>query len=154
MILSYSVGEIKEMQVDEENNVGNAVEEIKTGRDLDALVAERVMGWKRLPDYNYWMTFNDGSFQLHTLLSKWNPSTDISFAMQVVEKMRFDGYHTTITVFMRLALCRISDWNDAVAEGEADFSVPEAICRAAIKATECLSISNDTQPGQASQTKE
>lgn len=60
---------------------------VKTGRDLDAEVAERVMGWARQPDYNYWMTFLAGSFQLRALIATWKPSESVDTAMQVEDRI-------------------------------------------------------------------
>lgn len=59
-----------------------AVEKMAPGREMDCLVAERVMGWRvqyspyRFPDGEY---EDAGDFQ---------PSTDIAAAWEVVEKMR------------------------------------------------------------------
>ena len=52
---------------------------MKPGRELDALVVEKVMGWK-------WLSGNP-----------WAPSTDIAAAWEVLEKMRERGY--TVEVF-------------------------------------------------------
>jgi len=66
----------------------------KSGRDLDALVAERVMGWVCPDQYNYWMTIHPGgTFDLHQLKATWSPSTDIAAAMLIIDKLRADGWH-------------------------------------------------------------
>lgn len=68
---------------------------MKAGRELDALVAEWVMGW----EVN-WVdpAFRDGIPHYYdkgnrTLLlhDQWNPSLDISDAWQVVEKLSREG---------------------------------------------------------------
>lgn len=57
-------------------------------RELDALVAVEVMGWQRQDGYNYWMTFPaGGTFELHGLIATWSPSTDISAAMEVEDRI-------------------------------------------------------------------
>lgn len=85
-----------------------AIDELLAGRELDALIAEKVMGWKRIPvppDAN-------GHFAGEALMQtdpppnfRWNPlgkipfdtwvphfSTDIAAAWQVVEKLVAEGY--------------------------------------------------------------
>lgn len=107
-----------------------------SGRELDIAVAERVMGWQRQPDYNYWMSFPAGeSFKLHKLIATWRPCESIEAAMDVVNRMKDLGYM----------------WNAQTPHGtgwevqcyqptsrgrgeEVKGLLPEAICRAALKA--------------------
>jgi hypothetical protein len=61
------------------------------GRELDALVAEKVMGWK--PHFRntafYVKAEDEGKVMDHhcMLISEWHPSTDIAAAWRVVEHM-------------------------------------------------------------------
>lgn len=119
-----------------------------SGRDLDAAVAERVMGWQRQPDYNYWMSFPAGeSFSLHALIATWSPSESIEAAMQVVEKMWQLGWSIEMAnggKLGTLATARIVSWYVRFVEDENDLNnwsaeaetLPEAICRAALRAVE------------------
>ncbi len=59
-----------------------------TDRELDTLIAEKVMEWQRQDGYNYWMTFPaGGTFELHGLIATWSPSTNISDAMEVEDRI-------------------------------------------------------------------
>lgn len=80
------------------------VDKLKPGPELDALVAEKVMGWKRIkklhgkPLADGWVGFHDGEWIRWTsnpesayedyTPSIFSPSTSIADAWQVVEKMR------------------------------------------------------------------
>ena len=61
------------------------VREMKPGKELDVLVAEKVMGWEYKHDGKKGLMawFGDGVFKGNC----FNPSTDISAAWKVVEKM-------------------------------------------------------------------
>ncbi len=71
-------------------------------RKIDALVAEKVMGWKREVQDRTIVGYRDGGGKFHIISGLqgvsncWNPSTDIAAAWEVVEKMRLMG----ITVFI------------------------------------------------------
>jgi len=77
------------------------------GRELDALVAEHVMGWAPIkvingrPIAEGWTGFYDGKWLVWTERPEpteegeshpWRPSTDIAAAWQVVEKMQQHGF--------------------------------------------------------------
>lgn len=73
---------------------------MEAGGELDALVAEKVMGWRWLHDGLGNMAWYEG---LHDTgwgdggdagrnRRAWAPATDIAAAWQVVEKMRSDGW--------------------------------------------------------------
>ena len=79
-----------------------AIEEL-TDRELDALVAERVMGcrlWdgcgpKSMPKYPFIYKNNTQSevwWSPQRMGERFAPSTDISAAWEVAEKMKADGY--------------------------------------------------------------
>jgi hypothetical protein len=103
------------------------------GRELDELVAEQVMGWQTSISWggSYWI---DG-FVVEREKVKWNPSTDIAAAWEVVEKMHDSGLkfmvrsHPISSFLKRVVFCtqdQSSSWEVERPE------VPEAICRAAL----------------------
>lgn len=74
---------------------------MSAGREMDALVAEYVMGWKHvnvigLTYGEFTIHPDNGVFIAHAtqyrVIVPWMPSTDIAAAWQVVEKMRTDGW--------------------------------------------------------------
>ena len=114
--------------------------EMEAGRELDALVAEKVMGWTR-DDRGAWVP--PGCRPLRNGYYTERPgcySTDIAAAWRVVEAMRVAGWYTKVedghdgppSENPRGWHCRVSrayDWF----EGWAD-TAPLAICRAALAA--------------------
>src|SRR4030042_3346242 len=68
------------------------------GREMDALIAEKVMGWKiSLIDLTYggrWENIETG--ELMGGIQYWNPSENISAAWEVVEKMKSEGWEILI----------------------------------------------------------
>jgi hypothetical protein len=120
------------------------------GPELDALVAERVMGWKRTnrrPCYpeawaNYpqeWFLTPDGSVENVTNLPRY--SADITVAWEVMEKLRglFDEdyfWHIATLRHGRVSAYFAEEYPPAtgkriVGRSEAD-TAPEAICKAAL----------------------
>jgi hypothetical protein len=111
------------------------------GKEMDALIGEKVMGWHLIPDeytdddegIKHWaqMWLDKDNKLMH---NKYSPSTDISFAWEVVEKIKEKG---------RLYLIVSDDigykaeilLNDPVpmAIAECD-TAPLAICRSALLA--------------------
>lgn len=114
-------------------------EELNPGRDLDALVAEKVMGWmtrgtgESISDPAEWVMPNG-------LRGREAPpfySTDISAAWQVVEKMNRDGW-----CFRVASASPDNNYyegyfvkGDKVSQVWLD-TAPHAICVAALKAVE------------------
>jgi len=115
------------------------------GRELDTLVAEKVMGSLRPTEPGLFCgePSDDGkwwweSYQGDTDISKWAPpeySTSISAAWEVVEKLLHIGLDFTIdsgrdrTTGEVFHSCRIDDINLTYAD-----TAPHAICLAALKA--------------------
>ena len=111
---------------------------LEAGRELDALVAEKVMGWRLLDppqadQPSYWATW---VMLPHREAAKdWSPSTNIAAAWEVVERLRANGYS-----WMQFTL--IADqWDLEMGQGGHDIgcdtlapTAPLAICRAALKA--------------------
>lgn len=124
-----------------------------TNREIDARIAEQVMGWKRV---SHPMKLGKGKFFEHPIrcieienpilpgnLVGYRPSFSIADAFTVVEKMRQEGWH-----------CQMQGWHpmwsvvfhhpgswlvDAFEDSGHSESLPLAICQAAlcaIKATE------------------
>ena len=99
---------------------------MKAGRELDALIAEKVMGWRlQAEPYTCW-NLPDGDQRIYTP----NFSTDIAAAWRVVEKMRSPDFR----------LNREGDWvccfGGTVAFcGDGDTAAL-AICRAALATLE------------------
>lgn len=112
-------------------------------RELDTLVAEKVMGFQRHKTEPYWVT-PSGDY-LHT----FKPSTDIAAAWSVVEKLNYSGDKYTRDFFLQKECIELSprrwQWfawfrKDSADQGieysaEAD-TAPLAICLAALKAVE------------------
>jgi hypothetical protein len=67
-------------------------------REIDAEVAEKVMGWKNRHEYyeHNITRFEDSNGKFYYIGDKagspWSPSTDIAAAFQVVEKMEDRGF--------------------------------------------------------------
>jgi len=123
-----------------------------TGRELDALIAEHVMQWKRVHSERdegddredvAWMlhkahgvlkgepyTWGDSNLHDRTF-AKWSPSTDIAAAMEVFEKLRDTGYSVILEPAINNQWCVTVDNFE-----EAAPTIPEAICRAATQAVE------------------
>ena len=113
--------------------------EHEAGRELDALVAERVMGWTRVvrARETLWQSPKAGTWPI--VASRLpHYSTDIAAAWQVVERMRADGW-----------VCEVFGSDTANAEGYSvtlwrpdtsgssvtqNATAPLAICRAALAA--------------------
>ena len=105
--------------------------------EIDALVAERVMGWRQ-DTYGFW---RDGPAGAESFVhQEWSPSTSIADAWEVVERMAELNF--------RVSLCQLTrdpHWlvrfEDAITEktcGEfwssSPVAAPLAICIAALRA--------------------
>jgi len=125
---------------------------MKPGRELDALVAEKAMGWK-LQCYESGVyatepgqyddaSKNDGWLWEGDEVSReayeFNPSTDISAAWEVVEKLNFLSFTVSRENCCGVR-CDVVCYNDVdmkdkvIVAGEA-LTAPHAICLAALKA--------------------
>lgn len=110
---------------------------LKPGRELDALVAEKVMGW------TYGHPCPEGMDCLHWVDEKgevrdYKPpqySTDISAAWEVFEK---NGYYGNVSYMGVEYVCTLwSKWDDeglGVDVTATGNTAPEAICKAALLA--------------------
>lgn len=123
------------------------IDALPAGRELDALVAERVMGWTNIstlsPQGRYfgarhfgWHETLRGSVPEHGRVALPSYSTDIAAGWEVVEKLVSLGWHFTITSLQgkwHAGLTKdIGDVRETAMGHES--TVPLAICRAALKA--------------------
>lgn len=112
-----------------------------SGRELDAAVAEGVMGWEFISPTrsgNRQYRNADGDMILvgeSALISTWKPSESIEAAMQVVEKMRerewFVEIANTPTGWFVNFIYDVNERIDCPAVAQL---LPEAICKAALTA--------------------
>ena len=129
------------------------MDQLEAGRELDALVAEKVMGWRiKGKDWvdehgryqgaveTYWVIADGGPSK------GWHPSTDIAAAWLVVEKL---GWQYVFRLGNRddkwwCVLSVEPDWqlSDNCAEAP---TAPLAICRAALAAQSRQNAPGSTQ---------
>ncbi len=120
---------------------------MKAGRELDALVAEKVMGWKVL---SHWDA--DGGIkhlvdhnQCEVRPAEFKPySTDISAAWEVVEKLQSEGFHACVHRYVQ----KNPHWGAQFDKEDLDVicgptqgaapTAPHAICLAALKTVGAL----------------
>ncbi len=121
--------------------------EMNPGRELDALIAKKVMGLdvqrnksgSKRGGYYYsigpvhWHDFS-GDMQLANPLP--NYSTDIAAAWEVVEKLRASGHGIVISMGTVSSLVTVQDpvGEELGQAYEEDGQMPAAICLAALKA--------------------
>lgn len=110
---------------------------MEVGRELDSAVAERVMGWQRQHNYNYWMTFPDGSFELHALIATWKPSTDLGTAMQVEDRIAELGLKHEYMRELTAIVAEVATQEDRLIEHfDWVHATAEQRCRAALATTQ------------------
>lgn len=108
------------------------IEQMAAGRETDALVAEKVMGWPL--HIKCFSCCEENPSHAHTGLRVPNYSTEIASAWEVVEKVFFDANRDWIIVPVHRSYVEIRTRlgsGTLVADGVA---APLAICRAALKA--------------------
>lgn len=115
-----------------------------SGQNLDAEVAEQVMGWyvEYHAEDEEWWTDEDGNRLRRQ--EEWSPSSDISNAREVREKLREQGWDLSIesrvAVVSEAKHASGPPWEASFihpdgkleARGRGD-TAPEAICRAALR---------------------
>jgi hypothetical protein len=102
---------------------------MEAGREMDALVAEKVMGYERVPDIKPY-GFGDAWLQHY--------STDIAAAWQVVGKLENNDFWWEASNVVPNSDPIVYEWKFVTVgrQGEAcEFTAPLAICRAALLAT-------------------
>lgn len=118
---------------------------MKPGRELDALVAEKVMNWSRitptgkesLVNYFGWYSWGKSKpeYQYIARIKAFNPSTNMNRAWDVIRELSKRGHKVEVTQTETHSFCTIFDSCYAIAEVEsASNKTPYAICLAALKA--------------------
>lgn len=124
-------------------------EEIKNmpaGREMRAMIAERIMGWKRArrkstgepnPDHDLWVTeiTHIATWPDRYAPHIWAPDRDIAAAWEVVEKMRDEFWGIDVTADDHYWGCEFwrFDGSHKRIHGAGE-KAPLAICRAALLA--------------------
>lgn len=121
------------------------------GRELDALVAEKVMGWSAVKNKNGYSEV-DYALMGGGLMSRdsgWSPSENLEHIWDVVDQMRKDGFsftcfqpssfrNTTIVSFIcPMGPCEKHGNPNSTHHGAYDVeaeTAPLAVCRAALMA--------------------
>jgi hypothetical protein len=124
---------------------------MEPGRELDALVAEKVMGYK----LHYPENYDQCTVDKGHIIDCFEPSTDISAAWEVVEKYFYVEVRKVNTK-LELGNGGIWCWRACVSKGDGYSSIatsetaPEAICKAALLA---VCIEDAIVPTEQSQPK-
>jgi SAM-dependent MidA family methyltransferase len=104
--------------------------EMKAGKELDALVIEKVMRWKNDGE---WLT-DITTFPGLRLVEDFKPSTDMTAAWEVLEEMQSEGIYLDIRTYADFYMVEVRKESghllDACAQG---LTAPYAICIAALK---------------------
>jgi len=109
------------------------------GRELDALVAEKVMGWKAENNKNCspntWFDSRYVTDEHHGYDQEWSPSRSISDAWEVVEKMNKDVGLFDIGFLGEAAREERYKWNAEFGESGDVYAAtaPLAICLTALQ---------------------
>lgn len=123
------------------------IDELEAGPELDALVAEKVMGWK-------WNIRNGVCYAEHDTFNApdcwpaFSPSTDIAAAWEVMEKLVSMDFDVDVAMSSKVAndyskrcYCHFqagddnAPWKENFKLAQAwALTAPLAICRAALKA--------------------
>jgi hypothetical protein len=111
---------------------------VEAGKQLDALIAEKVFGWRRVEgpkfdeDESYRAYPPRGKISLWFFTRNW--STDISLAWQIVEALTIRGFEVEIKNVDAIHLVG-RQWYVEIRGWEAwANTAPHAICLAALKA--------------------
>jgi hypothetical protein len=110
--------------------------------DLNAQVAEKVMGWVYVPSFiGNAVTMAPPSWSqgdnVYIETAKWNPSTSIADAWLVVEEMRRRGWQVDVVTDDPGWSCWLHRLGGKLGKPQHYVSAdtaPEAICRAALEA--------------------
>ena len=75
------------------------IDEMQAGRELDAMVAEKVMGWKVISFHHCWeMPSGELRTREQTPYKKFSPSADIEAAWEVAECIYQKGAQFSIKI--------------------------------------------------------
>jgi len=117
--------------------IANDINNMEPGRELDAMVAEKVMGWRkgkvqRMPggiEFDTWHFEKDGRPWTHY---DWDPSTNLLRAWEVVEKMKIAVIPQEQAPAELMYLARYERFPTANDIEVFAATAPEAICKAAL----------------------
>jgi hypothetical protein len=109
------------------------IEEMAIGKGLDTLVAEKVMGWE--VHEGYCVTKNGLRTWEETSYKGFSPSTDISAAWEVIDKMKFNGGNSFVVLSTEKWVSAEVTLPDGSKVEATALNAPEAICKAALMAT-------------------
>lgn len=124
----------------------NDIDKLEAGAELDALVAQLIMGWR-------WPGYTTANYPMPKAKLEWSPSTDIAAAWQVVEKLKphtwnigeFEYFECSILLEAVPPVPEAENPEDSAArmfanprfryhQGRSPTNAALAICRAALKA--------------------
>lgn len=116
------------------------IDKLEAGRELDALIAEKVMGWTpHCQNPAHYVEVANSTSEMSVIqevVAYWRPSTDIAAAWQVVEKLRAAGWFYSLSDAVEIPEYIVMFYQPDSPDAQAmDESAPLAICRAALKAT-------------------
>jgi len=121
--------------------------EMQAGREIDALIAEKVMGWKVHARNTAWWVKAEEENESTTNIMGWtcgndrfSPSTDIAAAWEVREHMKKSGFYGLIkdcgksytSLFVKTMVDEEGE-HEQIGHSLAE-TAPLVICRAALKA--------------------
>jgi hypothetical protein len=107
---------------------------MKPGRELDELMAEKVMGWKR--DFQCWKDQNGRIRTIEsTSFGSFQPSTDISAAWEVANKFDFFYLFRNPHIYDGEWECKLVAEDSSRKYYALGKTAPEAICKAALLTT-------------------
>lgn len=111
--------------------------QVGAGRELDAMIAERIMGWRWHEVLAVWSPYPYSTLAETRSASEWCPSTDIAVAWEVLEVMHGRGFGIEVFRYGKSEGLEVLWFVDI---GGADTvsaeTAPLAICRAALAALE------------------
>lgn len=109
---------------------------MQPGKELDKLIAEKVMGWSDLYGDGSYLVPAQGDKEQYMLREGFNPSTNIEDAWKVVEKLDLLGGDRRL--IKRRGVYEITDisqqghgYRECIGSGK---TAPHAICLAALRA--------------------
>ena len=120
------------------------IDTMPAGREMDALVAEKVMGWEFAPELtkatgsDCWMEWNEDKSD-YRVRGCWIPSASIAAAWEVVEKLKHLGFTLGFLSNEDERLqWDVSFGPNGMSEKNCVYedTAPLAICRAALKVKE------------------
>lgn len=107
---------------------------MQAGAELDAIIAEKVMGWRWAVNECQYPDLNDGRVETDIGHKTFKPSRDIRAAWEVVDHFIRLHYNVQVASYIRGWTCRIIGIGH---EGLADAgTAPLAICLAALQVVE------------------